>query len=237
MPKTQQQRNQEITAAFKKYFGRDAYRSELSYYSKPGRSEKLLPNLLADQKNLLPEFRGKQGGINLPEQPIPTFQDFLKGAGSPYADLYSPENLNAQFDPYFQYQQGGLDTQKLQATNDYNQTLGRLGQQETQATQDVNRGYSQNFNDRGIYGSGIYQQELGRALSDLGTQYGQRRTDLGTAFDRGYGTGEYSSYNQQKRQIEQQQILAKEQAKLGYQNQASNAYFQQYAPVLLDSYQ
>lgn len=200
-----------INAGFKKYFGRNATRGELSYYATPGRYSKLQSNLLADQKNLLPQYR------QTPAQAapgIPTYDEFLKGAGSPYASLFSDQTINDQYDPYFNQQQGGLDYQKGNAQQDLTQAQG-------QTTQN----YGQNFNDRGLYGSGIYQQELGKALDGLSQN-----------FNRSFGSSPYSSYSEQKANIEQSRIVDKERAKLQGQNTAFDAYAGQYAPALLNSY-
>lgn len=144
---------------------------------------------------------------------IPTYEDWLNGAGSPYANSYSQEYLNAQYDPFYNQQQGGLDYEKQLAQ----EQLGRN-------TQQTQQNYSQSFNDRGLYGSGIYQTEVNKALEGLG------RT-----FNENYGAGQYTPFSQRKSEIEQNRLIAKQQAGLNRQQQAFQAYSTQYYPLMQGS--
>lgn len=148
------------------------------------------------------EFRQKNGGML-------TYDEFLNGPGQSYANSYSDATLNSEYDPYYQQQVGSLENEKNLAKQD-------LAKSTYNTTQNTN----QNFNERGIYGSGVYQDSLNREL-----------TDLSQTYDRNYGIGQYTSYSQRKRDILENQRVAKESARLQRQGQAQSAYLTQYAPL------
>jgi hypothetical protein len=142
---------------------------------------------------------------------IMNYEDWLKGAGSPYANQYSQEALNAEFDPFYNQQLGGEDYNKQLAQ----EQLGRT-------TQDTQRAYGQSFSDRGIYGSGIYQTELSNQLGNLNR-----------GFEQNYGSGQYTPYSMRKQQILENAKIAKASTGLQRQNQAWNVYSQQFYPNLV----
>lgn len=199
-----------INAGFQKYFGRKASKAELSYYSKPGRYSKLQGNLLGDKKNLLPQYQAQPVGkapVNTDSgttNQTPSLADFLKGY------LPSQETLNAEYDPFYQKQLGGLDYEKQLAQ----EQLGRN-------TDITNQNVGQDFNDRGLFGSGIYTQELNRQLGNLNR-----------GFEQEYGAGEYTPYNMRRQQVLQNQLIAKAEATNQNTQQGTNAYFAQYLPQL-----
>ena len=141
---------------------------------------------------------------------IPSYQEFLQGAGSPYASLYSDATLNQDFNPYYGKQAGAEDYNRNLAEQD----LGRAQAQTTEAL-------SSTYNQRGIFGSGVYNKTLQNELGQLGQ-----------SFQREYGAGEYTPYSLRKAEIEQQRRTAIETARLSRQGQAYNAYQQQFYPAL-----
>lgn len=142
--------------------------------------------------------------------PVMSYDDWLKSAGSPYANAYSDETLNAYYDPYYNKQLGAEDYQRGLATQQLGVNLA-----------DTTKYQGESASDAGLFGSGVYKQELNRSLEDLQKGYQQQ-----------WGTGEYTPYSQRKFQIEQDRRLAKEQGRLGRQGQAWDAYSQQYAPLM-----
>lgn len=170
------------------------------------------------------------------DQPIPSYDEFLRGGGSSYANLFSPETLSADYDPYFNKLSGAEDYQKGLATEDLNTTLGRYQQDYSRNVGETQQSYGEGYSGRGLFGSGIYQQELGKALDSLATGYNRSTSDLNQAYQREYGSGNYSGYNQRKFQIEQDRLAAIQQAKYNRQRQALGAYQQQYHPAIAESY-
>lgn len=138
-----------------------------------------------------------------------TYEEFLRTIGQSYANRFSPESINAAYDPYFNQQLGAEEYQRGLAQQDLAQTQ-----------QDTAKQYGEAFSNRGLFGSGIYQTELNRQLSDLGQ-----------GFERQYGVGQYTPYSLRKAQIEEQRRVAKAEARLSRENQAWNAYSQQYYPT------
>jgi len=112
-----------------------------------------------------------------------SWNSWLKGPGKTYATEMSEDFIKALNDPYYEDLRGGLEYQKGLATEDLARTQART----TEA-------YGQNFAERGLYGSGVYQKEQGRALEDLSRGFSQT-----------WGEGEYTPYNLRKKEIEQQQ--------------------------------
>lgn len=139
----------------------------------------------------------------------PTYQQFLEGAGKSYADNYSDEVINQQFDPYYNKQLGAEDYSKGLAQQDLNQNI-----------QDTTKALASTYNDqKGLYGSGMYQDSLTRGLDQLNQ-----------GFNRQYGSGEYTPYNLRKQEILQNQMTAKAQERLSRQQQSFNVYQQTYMP-------
>src|SRR3990167_5373735 len=97
----------EIAAAFKNAFGRSATRGEYRYWlNKP--SEGLRDALRKDPNTggVYATYRDSVSGgpegdapFTPPEQQVPSYDQFLKDAGSSYANAYSQESLNREFDP------------------------------------------------------------------------------------------------------------------------------------------
>lgn len=141
---------------------------------------------------------------------IPSYQDFLSGAGSPYANLYSDQTLAQDYNPYYDNQVAAQEYQRQLAQQDLSRGIT-----------DITKAEGQSASSRGLFGSGIYQQELNQQLGDLNQN-----------FERNYGVGKYTPYSQRKFEIEQQRKTAIEQARLARQGQAWNAYQQQYYPTL-----
>lgn len=142
------------------------------------------------------------------EKPVLSYEDWLRGAGLPYANLYSNDVVSQQYDPYFNSLLGAEDYQRGLAQEDL-----------TKSIQNTQNNYDTNFNNAGIFGSGIYQNELQKQLNSLNQN-----------FNRNYGVGQYTPYSQRKQEIEQNKLLAKEQAKLNRQQNAFNVYSQQFYP-------
>lgn len=143
----------------------------------------------------------------------PTYEDWLKGAGKTYANLFTDATLAADFNPYFQKQQQGLDYEKTQAYGNLDLSL-----------KDYERQTSQSYNDnRGLFGSGVYQQDLQRELANI------RRP-----VDQYYAADPLSPYSQRKFDIEQAQKTAIEQARIQRQGQSFQAYSTQFYPQFLN---
>ena len=152
---------------------------------------------------------------NAPTDPgILSYEDWLKGAGSSYANAYSDEALAAEYDPFYNRQLGMEDLSKRQATD-------QLGRNIT----DTTKFQGESAANSGLFGSGIYQQELNRSLTDLNRGYEQQ-----------WGTGEYTPYSQRKFQIEQNKKTAIANAKTTRQQQAWDVYSQQYYPQYANQY-
>jgi hypothetical protein len=223
----------QINALYSKYYGRNATQSELDYYLKNGVS-KLEANIQADNssKKIAPTPAGQplvKNPVNpgttaspvtttppttqtaAPPQPkVLTYDEWLKGPGNSYANAFSEGTINAQYDPYYNQLLGGLDYEKTQAQA----ALGR-------STENTRINYGTSYNDAGLYGSGVYQKELGKALDELNRNYSDY-----------YGSGEYTPYSLRKQEILQEQQVAKADAALNRQNQAFNVYQSQYYPLL-----
>jgi len=227
------QANSQINSLFSKYYGRNATKTELDYYKKYGVS-RLESNILADtsSKKIVPTKHGQKLVTNpvnpvsgkpvapntpsvnkpvVPEQPkVLSYDEWLRGAGKSYANAYNIANIRAEYDPYYNKRLGGLEQERTLAQQDL-----------TRTSQDYTKSYGETFNEAGLYGSGIYQQELGKTLSDLTR-----------GFEQNYGTGQYTPYSLRKQEVLQQQKEDIAGAELERKNRAFNVYQQQYYPLL-----
>jgi len=153
-----------------------------------------------------------------------SWEDYLKGPGKALADTWTPEALAEKFGPKYERKFGEeeygkglaiedkdellrrLEKQKGLATADYEKQLGRFGQEKEQAFEDFQRNLERTteytgdlFNQGNLYGSGIYQKELGRQTGDISrgynraygaddSAYAQRLGDYKETYQRAYGT-------------------------------------------------
>ena len=212
--------DQQIQVAYQEAFGRDATKQELDYYNKNG-YQKLVDNLKADP-NAGGNFKTStvttpgEPGATVEEDPLAGmlgYDEWLKSAaGSSYANAFSEESINAQFDPYYNKQLGGEDYQK-----------GLAGEQLERNLFNTQKYKGESAADAGLFGSGVYQQELGKSLGDLNRGYQQE-----------YGSGEYTPYSLRKEGILQEQQIAKTDAGINREIQAGGA-FDRYRQQILDN--
>jgi len=192
------------------------------------------------------DWRGKQAQpaaqtIQTPQ----SYDEWLKGIGSEHAGAFSPETIGADYDPYYQKQMGGLDYQRGQALSDRDLALSRMEENKRLASQEYGIGRERTTenigigaNEAGLYGSGIYQKELGQQLGDLQRQYegqwGANSTysrgveDIGKSYEDQWGAGEYTPYSLRKFDIEQgkEQYIAGEG--INREQQAYDQYLRQF---------
>jgi hypothetical protein len=132
--------------------------------------------------------------------------------GQQLAGAYSEPYLASTIDPYYNNQQGGEDYLKAGAQ-------AQLGRNIDQTQQN----YGQTFNDRGLYGSGVYQTELNKSLEGLNRGFNEQ-----------YGSGQYTPFSLRKQAIEQQRqsarIGATQQGQALYTG-AETAYLNRINPV------
>jgi len=123
--------------------------------------------------------------------PVPTPLDYNDWLHSPFGQSYntqvSKKYLNNLYDPIYNKRKeaeefAGQTADTTLATNVTNET----------------RYQGEDAAERGIFGSGVYQQELGRAL-----------TNLKTTHENEWGTGEYTPYSMRLAEIENQRKEAK----------------------------
>jgi hypothetical protein len=127
-----------------------------------------------------------------PATPVPlaqSYSEWLAGAGASYdpsKQSYSSYDLN---DPnsFYGQQLAKEENDKLIAKQNLDTNLA-----------DTTKNTGINYNNSGLYGSGIYQQSLDRSL-----------TDLNKGFDQSWGTGAYTPYALRKAQIQESARVAK----------------------------
>lgn len=207
---SRQQLAQRVAALYKQAGLPQPSKQGVLYYINKGDAgiSLLQQNLAKDPRTTFYQQDNPTTEVTPAETLPPTYEQFLQGAGQSYASNYSDEVLNQQFDPFFNKQLGAEDYQKSLAQQDLNQNL-----------QDAQKATASTYNERGLYGSGQYNEALTRGLDQLNQ-----------GFNRQYGSGEYTPYNLRKQEILQNQLAAKAQEKLNRQQQAFNVYQQQYYP-------
>lgn len=147
-------------------------------------------------------------------QPLPSYEEWLQGAGSPYAAMMDPNQIAAQNAPYYNYKT---------AAEQWAQGIAQQNLQKNVQNTTQNTGNS--FNSRGLFGSGLYQQELGKQLDALNSN-----------FNNTWGTGPYTSYSQRLQNIQEQQRATNAQQGLNAQGLANSGY-NQYAQTILNANQ
>lgn len=213
MAKTAAQLKQEVIALYSQAGLPAPTSRDIAYYVKKGNAgiTLLTSNLTKDKRTTFyQQANPTTPATDTPaETAPPTYDQFLQGAGKPYADNYSDAVLNQQFDPYYNQQLGAEDYSKGLAQQDLNQNI-----------QDFQKSTASTYNDqKGLYGSGMYNEAITRGLDQLNQ-----------GFNRQYGAGEYTPYNLRKQEILQNQMTAKAQERLSRQQQSFQVYQQQYMP-------
>lgn len=173
-----------------------------------------LPKAQTTTPPVTPAPAVQPAGEPLPQnnvQPLQSFDEWLKTGGAPFAAMMDLNTIQQQNAPYYNYQTAAENW----AQGIAQQNLQRNIQNTTQNTGNA-------FNSRGIYGSGMYQQELGKQLDTLNTN-----------FDNTWGTGPYTSYSQRLQNIQQQQQQTNANQQLDAATRAQNAFYGQYGPTIL----
>lgn len=211
-------------ALFHQAFGRNATRGELKYWENKQRNS-LITALNKDPK-VSAEFKKGWGNISKAVAPVTP-------AAAPVATtpaILSRADWLAQNQDQFGLgndtaldKEFGLDASgnvAIDPNNFYGQQMGTENQNYLNATSDYGTGMDRTkvatgntFNDRGLFGSGIYQNDLNQQLGDLTTGY-----------NREWGTGPYTPYSLRKQQIIQNARTGRKTEALTRQGQADTAY-------------
>lgn len=205
----------EIEAAFQSAYGRKPTKTEFNYWTK--KTDSYLKQKIGVQANryerdtvsgkyvLKPQVQQSQPiAPDVPQAPPDYYGQFAQSAqGKELAGMYAPDYLSATIDPYYNQQAGGEDYLR-------DMSKEQLGRNKDITTRNYGREYNDN---RGIYGSGIYQQALGEEIGNLDRTFEQQ-----------YGAGQYTPFSQRKAAIEEQRRIAKAQATQQGQTAYSGAY-------------
>lgn len=231
---------------FQKYRGRKPTQQERNIYG-TAPEDRLMADLRDSPQNIMGEGKDEPG----PPLP-PSYEDWQAGIGAEHQ--YSPGDISAEIDPYYNKQLGGLEYEKGQAgedrdkalnrmaadrgiarseldiqlkreakskglaVEDYTRNVARAGYHKGLATEDYGRTrertgerIGEGAAESGLYGSGVYQKELGEQLGDLqrgyerqwegaDSEYEQRLGAMGRQHERAWG--EDSDYSRRVADME-----------------------------------